>query len=186
MSSCLISLGSLPSKSWSKNSWIRIGYRIGTLCRMPSVPFDPFLLTQKICIPLVSYNFSFYCNFWLNLEYFYPVTLDMYFYLMSNKDHYNYYYCYLCQSKFSTEHIRKNWDLKLYECTANFYVLLFLARGRVDCSIYLHSILKFVTGWMRERACSGFQNEAHYCFFIRTCHLAFLWAILALVGWLCR
>ena len=24
---------------------------------MPSVPFDPFLLTQKICIPLVSYNF---------------------------------------------------------------------------------------------------------------------------------
>ena len=57
MSSCLISLGSLQSKSWSKNSWIRIGYRIGTLCRMPSVPFDSFLLTQKICIPLVSYNF---------------------------------------------------------------------------------------------------------------------------------
>ena len=102
---------------------------------MPSVPFDPFLLTQKIFIPLVSYNFLFYCNFWLNLEYFYPVTLDMYFYLMSNKDHYNYYYCYLCQSKFSTERIRKNWDLKLYECTANFYVFLFLARRRVDCSI---------------------------------------------------
>ncbi|RMX61332.1 hypothetical protein pdam_00018084 [Pocillopora damicornis] len=40
------------------------------------------------------------------------------------------------------------------------------ARRRVDCSIYLHSILKFVTGWMRERACSGFQNEAHYCFLI--------------------
>ena len=112
--------------------------------------------------------------FWLNLESFYPLTLDMYFYLMGNKDRYNYYYYYLCQSKFSTERIRKNWDLKLYECTANFYVLLFLARGRVDCSIYLHSILKFVTGWMRERACSGFQNEAHYCFFIRTCHLAFL------------
>ena len=177
-----------------KRYWGKIRRRIETLCRMPSVPFDPFLLTQKICIPLVSYNFLFYCNFWVNIEYlniwlfeyFYPVTLDMYFYLMSNKDHYNYYYCYLCQSKFSTERIRKNWDLKLYECTANFYVFLFLARGRVGCSIYLHSILKFVTGWMRERAFSGFQNEAHYCFLIRTCHLAFLWAILALVGWLCR
>ena len=69
---------------------------------------------------------------------------------------------------------KKELDLKLYECTANFYVFLFLARGRVDCSIYLHSILKFVTGWIRERACSGFQNEAHYFFLIRTYHSAFL------------
>ena len=28
----------------------------------------------------------FYCNFWLSLESFYPVTSDMYFYLMFNKD----------------------------------------------------------------------------------------------------
>ena len=87
----------------------------------------------------------------------------MYFYLMSNKDHYNYYYCYLCQSKFSTERIRKNWDLKLYECTANFYVFLFLARGRVDCSIYLHSILKFVTGCENEPVL-GFQMKPSICF----------------------
>ena len=35
---------------------------------------------------LIFVFFLFYCNFWLNLESFYPVTLDMYFYLMSYKD----------------------------------------------------------------------------------------------------
>ena len=38
--------------------------------------------------------FLFYCNFWLNLKSFYPVTLDMYFDLMSNKNIYDYYYYY--------------------------------------------------------------------------------------------
>ena len=51
---------------------------------------------RYIVSSLIFFFFLFYYNFWLNLETFYPVTLDKYFYLMSNKDiyYYNYYYYY--------------------------------------------------------------------------------------------
>ena len=38
---------------------------------------------RYIATSLIFLFFLFYCNFWLNLESFYPVTF--FFYLMSNK-----------------------------------------------------------------------------------------------------
>ena len=63
----------------------------------------------------------------------------------------------------STERVKKNWDLELYECTANFCVFLFLAGRRLDGNISLHSILKFVTGYENEPVL-GFQMKPTICF----------------------
>ena len=45
---------------------------------------------RYIVSSLIFLFFFLYLNFWLHLESFYPVTLDIYFYLMSNKDIYYY------------------------------------------------------------------------------------------------
>ena len=47
---------------------------------------------KYIVSSMIFLFFFFYCNFWLNLESFYPVTLYMYFYLMSNKDIFFYFH----------------------------------------------------------------------------------------------
>ena len=63
-------------------------------------PFMIFYARYIVSSLIFFFLFLFYYNFWLNLETFYPVTLDKYFYLMSNKDiHYYYYYYYKSKSK---------------------------------------------------------------------------------------